>query len=716
MNMLLAAVFVAFATSCSDELVTNTGSGEMGDDVTIDFSLEVPQREDALTRTFTQTSEAEFKASDASIVILAFDENHYLTNVYKGTYNSDDSNGVVHYSVTLKSTDQKRIFHVIVNHNDLDISKIEYGMESEVLTSDLMTVDYGKDVYWGRTEMAAGSTVAEFTSNAKTALSGMKLVRNYAKLDLKFSSESTANASTMLSGVEWAIMSIPSKGSVAPYISDQNFANYVDEEAKDGLANYNNLYGTQGYRGNVPRNASNGETFYMLPSVDYIDSVKWVPMSTPIYTFENEGSSDSQWWTKTILLIRAHYKQDNGSFDNEWHYYRISLVDASRNYETLNILRNIVYTVELRTIHDDGAKTAADAYTSPSSSNISGSTVLSSYNSVNLGNAVLRVEYMKKYILYQQSFTMMYRYVPNVNSTSATTGNYITKNEDVTLTTAEAYATDDEKPAFTGDNNTKYSIKSWTQDGSNIENSTYRNFNFESNTPQTGEFATSTTVRVQVKSNPAIYRDVEFILRERYKMQNIELKSDGNNTYTLTVEVPYGLPKEIFPLDFTFEASPACLYPDAARSIMEVNGVDSSIFDVTSKSSFHFHRSVSYSKYGVDLTAAEGDGPTGFVVAADGYKRMSFFFKVNTATVSDGDKIKIGVWSNSFSPDPDGDVKASTAKYIYMWCSYTTSGGLKSLYSEVGNPSYPSSSAYDSKKDPTSSDYTGSTSSSVKRR
>lgn len=715
--MLLAAVFVAFATSCSDELVTNTGGGEIGDDVTIDFSLEVPQREDALTRTFTQTSEAEFKASDASIVILAFDENHYLTNVYKGTYKSDDGSGVVTYSVTLKSTDQKRNFHVIVNYNDLDISKIEYGMESEVLTSDLMTVDYGKDVYWGRTEMAAGSTVAEFTSNAKTALSGMKLVRNYAKLDLKFSSESTANASTMLSGVEWAIMSIPSKGSVAPYISDQNFANYIDETANDGLANYNNLYGTQGYRGNVPRNASNGETFYMLPSVDYIDSVKWVPMSTPIYTFENEGSSDSQWWTKTILLIRAHYKQDNGNFDNEWHYYRISLVDASRNYETLNILRNIVYTVELRTIHDDGAKTAADAYTSPSSSNISGSTVLSSYNSVNLGNAVLRVEYMKKYILYPQSFTMMYRYVPNVNITNTTTGNYITQNDSVTLTTAEAYATGDKEPAFVGDDKTKYSIKSWTQDGSDIENSTYRNFNFESNTPQTGELATSTTIRVQVTSNPAIYRDVEFILRERYKMQNINLKSDGNNTYTLTVEVPYGLPKEIFPLDFTFEASPACLYPDAARSIMEVNGVHSSIFDVTSTSSFHFHRSVSYSKYGVDLTTAEGDGPTGFVKTDDGgYKRMSFFFKVNTATVSDGDKIKIGVWSNSFSPDPDGDVEASTAKYIYMWCSYTTSGGLKSLYSEVGNPSYPSSSAYDSKKDPTSSDYTGSTSSSVKRR
>jgi hypothetical protein len=146
MNMLLAAVFVAFATSCSDELVTNTGSGEMGDDVTIDFSLEVPQREDALTRTFTETEEAEFIASDASIVILAFDENHYLTNAYQGTYKSVDANGVVTYSVTLKSTDEKRFFHVIVNHNNLDISQIQYGMESEVLTSDLMTVDYGKDV------------------------------------------------------------------------------------------------------------------------------------------------------------------------------------------------------------------------------------------------------------------------------------------------------------------------------------------------------------------------------------------------------------------------------------------------------------------------------------------------------------------------------------------------------------------------------------------
>jgi hypothetical protein len=658
-------------SACSDELVTNNGYGEVGDDVTIDFGLDIPQRGDAKTRTFTETTDAEFKASDAKIVILAFDENHYLTNVYEGEYLSDNNDGVVKYRVTLKSTDQKRIFHVIVNHNELDISKISYGMESEVLTSDQMIVDQGTDVYWGRATMDAASTTDGFAENAKKALDGIKLVRNYAKLELKYAAGS--DASDKLKDVEWAMMSIPTKGSVAPYISDQNFANYVDETTSGGMADYNNLY-KQGYRGYVPRNASNGDSFYKLPSADYAtdEYLKWVDMDTPIYTFENEGSSESQWWTKPVLLMRGHYLQDDGKYSEDWSYYRISLVDADRNYEVLNILRNIVYTIKLNSILDKGAATAVEAYTSPSSSNSSGATETSAYQSVNIGDAVLRVEYMRKYILYQQKFTMMARYVENVISDTVN-GYYKAQNDSLKLTSATAYNTSKEsEPAIVGSLEDGYAIASWEKDEKDTLTN-YRNFRFTSNTPLKGEMAVSSKVRVTVKNKPSLYRDVEFILRERFKMKEIELKSDGDNTYTLTVEVPYGLPKEIFPLDFTFESSPACLYPDASRSIMAVSGIHPSIFDSSSTSSFHFHRTVAYSKYSVDI---DDDGPSGFVKTTDGYKRISFFFKVNTASISNNQEIKIGVWSNDFSPNPDADVDASTAQYIYLKCKYTTSGGL----------------------------------------
>jgi hypothetical protein len=209
----------------------------------------------------------------------------------------------------------------------------------------------------------------------------------------------------------------------------------------------------------------------------------------------------------------------------------------------------------------------------------------------------------------------------------------------------------------------------------------YRSVTFTPKTPDKGERSKTTTVRVQVAGKAELYRDVTFVLRERYKMEHMDLYRDDkkveggkNDCFTLTVDIPANMPKELFPLDFTFEAKPAVVYPNVEKSIMEVNGTHPSIFDSTSSSSFHYHRAVRRVAYD---TVLKEDGPGGFRDEG-GYKKISFFFKLNTAQLSDGETIKLGVYCPTFSPDPDKDVAKATPKPLTK--TYTYEKDSKGIY------------------------------------
>jgi hypothetical protein len=354
----------------------------------------------------------------------------------------------------------------------------------------------------------------------------------------------------------------------------------------------------------------------------------------------------------------------------KYTYFRVALVDAKNAYMTLNMLRNISYEVEITKISTQGYETPAEAFSRAAGNNLSGSTVTSDIPAVTSDNSSLRVEYVTKYILDNQPFTMLYRYVPDVNSTD-TNGAYKADNGSVELyENSGAYkVTQLTDGTFSDDNEVLTSYTIATEDTLN----NYRRVRFYPKTPEEGERSKTTTVRVQVAGKAELYRDVTFVLRERYKMENMVLYRDDkkveggkNDCFTLTVDIPANMPKELFPLDFTFEAKPAVVYPNVEKSIMEVNGTHPSIFDSTSSSSFHYHRAVRRVAYD---TVLKEDGPGGFRDEG-GYKKISFFFKLNTAQLSDGETIKLGVYCPTFSPDPDKDVAKATPQALEMEYTY----------------------------------------------
>jgi hypothetical protein len=682
-------LLLLLCTGCrNDDLLpgSDTKSGEEGEEVTLTFGVEIPEEAEAYTRAFGEKDG--FDPAQAKLMIVAFDNNHLLTNVYEGEYTTEKPAGTSDYTytggtcnfytVTLKTTDSPRYFHIIVNHNDLKADQIPFGTESDVFNSDCMIVNEGQDVYWARVEL---DKVDEAT--AKDKLRHVKLIRNFCKISLKLD---WSNSEASLEDVGWALMVIPTKGTVAPYIQDQDFAKYW---YKDGAvaepydsdvttANYKQLDG-QSYHGHIPRTALNKDTFYRLATVDdaTVDNIKWQSAAEPLYCFENEGSSGSSMWASTKIMLRGHYKENKDATPNEeYTYFRVALVDATNDYMTLNMLRNISYVVEINKISTQGYETPAEAFSRAAGNNLSGSTVTSDIPAVTSDNSSLRVEYVTKYILDNQPFTMLYRYVPDVNSTD-TNGAYKADNGSVELyENSGAYkVTQLTDGTFSDDNEVLTSYTIATEDTLN----NYRRVRFYPKTPEEGERSKTTTVRVQVAGKAELYRDVTFVLRERYKMENMVLyrddKKDGDNDcFTLTVDIPANMPKELFPLDFTFEASPAVVYPNVEKSIMEVNGTHPSIFDSTSSSSFHYHRAVRRVAYD---TVLDDDGPGGFREEG-GYKKISFFFKLNTAQLSEGETITLGVYCPTFSPDPDKDVANATPKPLTK--TYTYEKDSKGIY------------------------------------
>jgi hypothetical protein len=592
------------------------------------------------TRAFGEASD--FIPSSASILILAFDENHLLTNVYDGEYVApkvdEDGNTIEsacnYYKVTLKTTDQPRILHFIVNLNEVSKDSIPFGTESAIFTGKYMTVPEGSDVYWQRLEFPDGIN----DSTTHSALSHLKLVRNFCKLRLD------TTAATNLSAIEWGQMVIPSYGSVAPYISDQKFAYFHDTS---GIPlNYDSL-SAQGYAGNIPRTSSNKETFYRLTSVEDANRIDWKPATEPIYCFENEGSSNSSLWNQTDIFIRGYFDGDL----TKKTYYRISLVDPTKNYKPLNMLRNISYVIRISSVDEAGYDTAIEAFTRASGNNVSGSAVTSEYNSINSSKALLRVEYMKKYILGTAPFTMLYRYVPDVEQMSG--NQYISMNDSVELRVIDESYNSIILPTEITDENS--ALKGYTVAASDNEDG-YRTITFKPNKPLPGGESTTTTVRFTVtqKGHTNLYRDVSFILRERYKLQNLTLTRDdeGTNSFTLTAEIPASTPQQLFPLDFTFESSPSYVYPNVSKGVMEVNSAETSIFDASNTTSFHFHRSLTWSEFNS-------------LVEESGYKKVPFYFKLNSATqLTEGMEFHFGVLCDEFSPSPDADIDAETPSVL----------------------------------------------------
>lgn len=725
------------------------------------------------TRHDFKDDEDDLDGKDASIFILLFDENHLLTNVYKGEFVSQEQytpgegstrSAHMHYNfkVTMNTTNELRYMHILVNHNDFlnKYKELPIATESDIFNSEYMIAKAKQRVYWRRFELTNG-----VSEDALKQLGNVKMVRNYARLRLLFNmpytdsdiKESTDTYKvTDFEDVQWRIMVKPTLCYVAPYVNGQTFAKYLadddvistgstddsssttgggtssgggatigggynttsdatttstrsrdgDDTGSDdsssttttpteGVYSYDHLYSEEGYRCHVPRNKSNISTYYAYATsgdAEGSDS-DWSEWYQPLYSFENEGQSQSELWQRSTILIRAKKKGESG-----YWYYRLNFVDPDRNYDQLYIMRNISYDVIVDKINADGYTSAAEAFNRAAGNNISGATSTNTYNNVTANDAALRVEYTTKYILTPEAFTLNARYVPDISSKD-TNGNYTSKNKYLKVTprgNETTYYKDN------GDANILSSdllaIKEEAVIDTEDNSTNYRRITFTPNKALPNGLSITSYVRITVDDtekpeNSILYRDVKMVLRERYKMANMNVvvdkdsnndgkengDGDESNVFTLTVGIDNNTPQELFPLDFTFETDPLCAYPNPDKSIMRVSGTDASLFDATNTTAFHYHRAVSYDDWS---TNTDKNGNVRF--ADDGtYKYITFFFKIIPENMPADGVVKFGVWENNFSTDADNERDANRSQPMFGTFKFTESSEGSGIYTTV---------------------------------
>jgi hypothetical protein len=734
---LLPLLLLLALAGCSEELLGLANGDDDGlkdgEPFTLRIPVEVPETEASGTRSFDETFLNDTAARHkAGIILLAFDKNHFFTNAYKGVYESTEKqeNGTyyTYYEVTLNKTSDLRYFHILVNHTDLEskLNDIPYDTESDIFNSDLMIVGKERNVYWERIQMDAVTPEI-----AAEKLKHLKLIRNFGRIKLHVDIPENQGVG-YLKDITWGLANVPVFGTVAPYMHDQEFADYLIGEGDDAvLADYATLT-ESGYTGHVPRNKNNADSFY---GVTDPDDIVWKEQTTNLYTFENEGTGTSDTYKETMILIKATYVKSNGTADANPTYYRVTLVDP-KTYAQLNLLRDVSYDITINGVSDSGYETALEAMNRPANNNISGSTITSSYPTIMSGTQALRVEYLRKYILTPDTFSLQYRFAKDVtkfDANSTVTGTdpqndlvEITDNrndplakETTTQTTTETSAAtralvyDDDKWIEITNENVNSVLAYYSTEGQGDEEDKFRRIVFKPAAIPTDGLNKTATIRLKAKDTD-LYRDVEFVLRPRYSLQHPVIVRDdtysghnsgttdgtyetGNKTdFTLTVDIPTNLPKEIFPLTFTFETQPAVLYPNTLRSIMEANGTDYSIFDWSTRNSFHFHRSVTRDAYNTILT---GHGYGGFTESYTGdsettgdenlhygYKQISFFFKLNTMllkTLLDSNSsaiIRFGIYCNEFSPSPTDDAGKSTPGIVDCYYKFTLEDETNNIY------------------------------------
>lgn len=291
----------------------------------------------------------------SDMYLLVFDENGNFI-VRKQASLSSQTNTGGNFTVELPASSKQRTIHFLSNYDWSgfdDNSKLGVN-EAGVITS-MTSAD---QVFWARVTLSSGITATSFSQP-------VNLLRNQAKISV------TSNASGFVYE-GFAIHKTPNLGTVAPYSVTSPFSiGAITEPAGVVLNNA------------VTADISTGEK----------------------YIFERRNALATE---ITTIIVK-------GTFGGQTYYYKIDLIDASKN--RYDIQRNYHYAVTIQTVTRDGYSNFEDALNSPSHNNTALDPIIEKYPMISDGISKLEVE--KTLVVLTQPgeyFQVAANYYPNAST------------------------------------------------------------------------------------------------------------------------------------------------------------------------------------------------------------------------------------------------------------------------------------------------------------
>lgn len=417
--------YIAVAASlalgaCSEETlrpdVPDAGGGEG-----VRVSIAIPDMPRLATRAFGDTPAADLKLTVFEFEMGSDPTNIFLTKIYQAETlaQTNVTNGAtVDFRINdLLMTESPRVLHFVVAPQHLDA---RYASEAVVFSN--LSVRDNSQAYWGRVEFPNGyGTVdknmkPQLTDEAKQKLTGVNVLRNFAKVSVEVAATATANF--QLTGFE--LVNVPTSGTVAPYNSGrQEFPRMFDDAGKmlGYLAVAGNGSGQQGYSGIMPANCGFRNLEENFSPVADGGRPAWSTRDAYLYEHPFESTR------RTYVILRGNYRPTT---TDAWQtcYYKIDLVrlnEESGMTEYYDILRNYDFHINVTGVSAPGASTASEAISGVSYNNISAD--VDARDMLQISDGANIVEVSKTNIIFTNTTPVefLYRYSPVGGFSSETT-------------------------------------------------------------------------------------------------------------------------------------------------------------------------------------------------------------------------------------------------------------------------------------------------------
>lgn len=535
-----------------------------------------------------------------NIYVATFGTEHYLNDYVKavpcnsdGTVKADgyanlknDTN--FYFKVNLAATQTKRYVHIIANGPPtLDYNTYEDDIMKQLCT-DANANGTIQGAYWTYTVFPHGT--AELDANgqfqplqeAEDSLSGLKLIRNFARVSLDVAASVT---NFTLTG--YKVFNTPEHGSVAVWNTQS--VGVVDDENS----------GYDKYYWKLPFDTlwENYDPFMPVGNTS-INTTS--PVETDRFTDKNDKfiferpdrSSD-----RPYIMIQGRFTGDaNDTF------YRLDFVDRDGNY--LPIFRNYEYKITLTSIAKSGSPTPVNVR--PSNANVSSLEETQNLTDLADGTSRIYVEWLDQAYMGAGEQTFRYLYLPDATTTTS---------QQATLKIVSGAGSAIANNTYEG---STPEATSFTQTGPD-PNGWYTVHFKTTAAPTSGEKTTVFTVTGENDDHQKLYRTVTVHVLPVQSWGNPSVSSSGSNVgaeVTVTFTLPNGLPSSIFPLEIEFEDNQKNLNPLGTDMPAKVG---SSIVPGQTNTSYQFVKSVSY----LETETGAHDGYTDTKTLVCRFKRIS---------------------------------------------------------------------------------------------
>ena len=522
-----------------------------------------------------------------NIYVAVFGNEGYLNDYAKAEpCNADgsaktDFSGVqndqlFYYKVTLTASSSKKYVHVIANGP----TKLDFGYDEQLIPN--MTTNAGEGAYWTMFELPNGTSEKDsaghdvVTDDAKAAFSNLKLIRNFAKVEV-------TNTASNFEMEGYKVFNTPAQGRIVTWKENYQAGTTADPHM-DGY-----------YTPYIGGKTGTPMTFLQLQNAGYTPTLATgasLDMSAPTaggtyenkeqFVFERERTNADN---RPYVIVKGKY---NGSSTST--FYRLDFTDKDGVYQP--IFRNFLYSITINTVVKNGV--ADPALAQPSNANVSALLETQSLTDLADGTSRILVQYLDKTFIFDEETTVKFQYLYQPDATQAasvTTVEHATfqilYDEDLEAAGKPANTSD---PAFSPVTSNDTWGSAWNDDDKWQE--------VELKIAASGDEEKRTTFRLTgTKDGIKLFRDVTIhvLKKQDFNATYVSGGSDIGNPVTVTLNLNPNLPSSVFPLQVAFEDSNKRLNPNSTD--MPAKVVQTSMVPGKTDRSYQFVKSISYSDY-----------------------------------------------------------------------------------------------------------------------